>query len=167
MRVLLDTSYLYKLMEARGKFSDVERRFFVEQEAQLYVSAVSIWEIRLKYRALHPSGERKSPYDPNDVIDALKEQGVIFLPMTMTHAAHELEIPIPHKDSSSFRPRKRALNFSPPIFGSSGIPWPSRRREIQFMEASQSSNGPGAFPQGRPPVRDECLSALKRTCARA
>ena len=98
MRVLLDTSYLYKLMEARGKFSDVERRFFVEQEAQLYVSAVSIWEIRLKYRALHPSGERKSPYDPNDVIDALKEQRVVFLPMTMTHAARELEIPIPHKD---------------------------------------------------------------------
>ena len=163
MRVLLDTSYLYKLMEARGKFSDIERRFFVEQEAQLYVSAVSIWEIRLKYRALHPSGERKSPYDPNDVIDALKEQGVIFLPMTMTHAARELEIPIPHKDPFDelllVQAQEEGLNFSPPIFGSSGIPWPSRRREIQFMEASQSSNGPGAFPQGRPPVRDECLSA--------
>ena len=28
MRVLLDTSYLYGLMEAQGRFSDEQRRFF-------------------------------------------------------------------------------------------------------------------------------------------
>ena len=44
MRVLLDTSYLYDLMETSGKFSDNERQFFAEQKAQLFVSAVSIWE---------------------------------------------------------------------------------------------------------------------------
>ena len=47
MRILLDTSYLYDLMETSGKFSDNERRFFAEQEAQLYVSVVSIWEMPL------------------------------------------------------------------------------------------------------------------------
>ena len=45
MHILLDTSYLYDLMEAPGKFSDAERRFFTAPEARLYVSAVSIWEI--------------------------------------------------------------------------------------------------------------------------
>lgn len=98
MRVLLDTSYLYKLMRASGWISELERQFFDTWEARLYVSAVSIWEMRLKFRALHPSGARKSPYDPNDVVAALERQGVTFLTMTARHAACDLETPIPHKD---------------------------------------------------------------------
>ena len=98
MRILLDTSYLYDLMEAPGKFSDAEHRFFDEQEARIYVSAVSVWEMRLKYHACHPSGGRKSPFDPNDVISVLEGQDVILLPMTMSHAAQTLEAPIDHED---------------------------------------------------------------------
>ena len=98
MRVLLDTSYLYDLMEAPGKFSDAERRFFAGRELRLHVSAVSIWEMRLKHRARHPSGDRKSPFDPNDVIAVLEGQEVILLPMTVTHAARTLETPLDHKD---------------------------------------------------------------------
>ena len=98
MRVLLDTSYLYKLMQAHGRFSEMERRFFSDWEARLFVSAVSIWEMRLKYRALHPSGERKSPYKPNDVVAALQGQGLTFLTMTARYAACDLETPIAHKD---------------------------------------------------------------------
>ena len=98
MRILLDTSYLYDLMEAPGKFSDAERRFFAEQRARIYVSAVSIWEMRLKYSARHPSGERKSSFEPNDVIALLEGQDVILLPLTMSHAARTLEVPIDHND---------------------------------------------------------------------
>ena len=98
MRILLDTSYLYDLMETHGKFSDRERRFFTEQEIEIYVSAVSIWEMRLKYRAHHRSGERKSPFDPNEVVALVEEQDMTILPMTMKHAARELETPIPHRD---------------------------------------------------------------------
>ena len=85
-------------MRAHDLISELERRFFDNWEARLYVSAVSIWEMRLKFRALHPSGERKSPYDPNDVVAALEWQGVTFLTMTARHAACDLETPIPHKD---------------------------------------------------------------------
>ena len=98
MRILLDTSYLYDLMETRGKFSDTERRFFAEQEAQLYVSAVSMWEVRLKYRTHHPSGERMSPFDPNAVVAMVEGQDLTILPMTMQNSARELEIPNAHKD---------------------------------------------------------------------
>lgn len=87
MRILLDTSYVYDLMETRGQFSDGERRFFAAQEAQLYVSAVSIWEMRLKYRTRNPSGDRKSPFDPNDVVTMVEGQEMIILPMTMQRAA--------------------------------------------------------------------------------
>jgi PIN domain nuclease of toxin-antitoxin system len=98
VRVLLDTSYLFDLMEALGRLTDAERRFFEEHAAHLYVSAVSIWEMRLKFRARHQSSRRESPFDPNDVIAALEEQDVVFLPMTVSHAARHLETPISHND---------------------------------------------------------------------
>ena len=98
MRVLLDTSYLYNFMDRPGKFIDPELRFLAGEEMQLYVSAVSIWEMRLKFNARHPSGDRKSPFDPGDVIATLEGQDVTFLPMTMAHAATALDPPLGHKD---------------------------------------------------------------------
>jgi PIN domain nuclease of toxin-antitoxin system len=99
MRVLLDTSYLYGLMEAQGRFSDEQRRFFSEHEVQLHVSAVSIWEMRLKYHALRASGERKSPFDPTEVVSALEKLGTItILPLTERHAASELQTSLSHRD---------------------------------------------------------------------
>ena len=98
MRVLLDTSYLFDLMGASGRFRDAERRFFERHAARLYVSAVSIWEMRLKYHARHGSGDRKSRFDPEDVVAALEQHNVTFLPMTPAHAAGKLEVSIPHRD---------------------------------------------------------------------
>ena len=98
MRVLLDTSYLYDLMDRPGRFLESERRFLTARAAQFHVSAVSIWEMRLKHNARHPSGVRKSRFSPNDVVVALEDQEVTFLPMTMLHAARSLETPLDHKD---------------------------------------------------------------------
>ena len=98
MRILLDTFYLYRLIVASGQFAEAERQFFEENEAQLHVSAVSIWEMRLKYHARHSSGERKSPHDPNDVVAMLEDQHVTFLLVTIAHAARSLETPLAHKD---------------------------------------------------------------------
>ncbi|MCY3819218.1 MAG: type II toxin-antitoxin system VapC family toxin [Gammaproteobacteria bacterium] len=98
MRVLLDTSYLYDLLEAPRMLSAAERLFLSRQDSQPYVSAVSIWEMRLKYRARHVSGDRKSPFDPLEVMAVLEGQNVIFLPMTASHAACSLKTPIDHRD---------------------------------------------------------------------
>lgn len=98
MQVLLDTTYLYKLMEAPGALTDADRRFFAAPDVQLFVSAVSIWEMRLKHNARHQSGARKSRFDPNDVIAVLESQDVTLLPMTVGHAARALENPIDHTD---------------------------------------------------------------------
>ena len=51
MRILLDTSYLYDFMDRPGKLLESERRVLAARETRLYVSAVSIWEMRLKYNA--------------------------------------------------------------------------------------------------------------------
>ena len=98
MRILLDTFLLYRFMEAPRQLFKTDLRFLDENEVQMYVSAVSIWEMRLKHHARYRSGERKSPYDPNDVLAALEEQDVRFLPVSMSHAARELETPIAHND---------------------------------------------------------------------
>lgn len=98
MRILLDTSFLYDLMDAPGRFADFRRRILASGETRLYVSAVSIWEMRLKHNARHASGERKSRFDPDDVIPLLENQGVTFLPMTIRHAARALETPLGHRD---------------------------------------------------------------------
>ena len=98
MRILLDTSYLFDFMDRPGKLLDSERRVLAAREMEIYVSAVSIWEMRLKHNARHPSGGRKSRFSPEDVIDALEDQDVTFLPMTMLHAARALKTPLDHKD---------------------------------------------------------------------
>ena len=98
MRILLDTSYLHDFMDRPGKFMESERRLLSARQVQLYASAVSIWEMRLKHNARHASGERKSRFSPDDVVSALEDQEVTFLPMTMRHAARDLETPLDHKD---------------------------------------------------------------------
>ena len=98
MRILLDTSYLYRLTTQPARLSDAEQLILTNQAIQLYVSAVSIWEMRLKFQIRDRSGRRKSFFDPNVVLNMLEDQDVIFLPMTPSHAARSLEIPITHKD---------------------------------------------------------------------
>ena len=62
MRVLLDTSYLYDVMEAPGKFLGPERRFLAAREVRIHVSAVSIWEMRLKHTARHLFRGAQEPF---------------------------------------------------------------------------------------------------------
>ena len=98
MRVLLDTSYLFDFMDRPGRFPDSERRILASPGTEFYVSAVSIWEIRLKHNARHRSGAQKSRFSPEDVLEALEDQNITFLPMTMLHAARALQTPLGHKD---------------------------------------------------------------------
>lgn len=98
MRILLDTSFLYGLMASHGDSPESVRGILDGYGPELFVSAVSIWEMRLKYRALHSSGERKSPYNPDDVVALLRGHRVEFVPLEAHHAACSLETPLPHKD---------------------------------------------------------------------
>ena len=98
MRILVDTSYLYALMISADFFTAAEREFVERRNARIVVSAASIWEMRVKYALRHRSGARKSPHDPQLVLEALGRQDVSFLPVTEIHAARSLDVPLPHKD---------------------------------------------------------------------
>ncbi len=98
MRILLDTSYVFDFMDRPEMFLESERRILAARETELFVSAVSIWEMRIKYNARHRSGERKSRFSLSDVVVALSTQHVTLLPVTARHAASELATPLAHKD---------------------------------------------------------------------
>ena len=92
MRILVDTSYVYALMLSDDFFTASEREFVQRHNADVSVSAVSIWEMRLKY------GVGKSPFEPRRVLETLREADVSLLPLLEDHAARLLEVPLPHKD---------------------------------------------------------------------
>ena len=98
MRILVDTSYLYALMISEHLFTASEREFVEQRNAQIVVSAASVWEMRIKHASRHRSGARKSPHDPQLVLEALERQDVSFLPITEVHAARSLDVSLPHRD---------------------------------------------------------------------
>ena len=96
MHILLDTYYLFKLME-HGEFSRREQSFFNTHQAELHASAASIWEMRLKYQAVR-QGKRKSPHDPMKVVEMLDELRVPIVAITDAHAKEPLATRLSHND---------------------------------------------------------------------
>ncbi len=98
MRLLLDTHYVYAIAGAPGRLSAGERAFLSNPGGRFVVSAVSLWEMRLKWSALFASGTRKGPLSPNTALDILQRQPLDFLDLTPRHAAAILATPVPHND---------------------------------------------------------------------
>ena len=96
MRVLLDTSYLFDMME-HGGFSEREQSFFNTHQVEPHASTASIWEMRLKYQAVR-RGKRKSPHDPVEVVALLYDMSVPIHAVTAEHAKQPLTTPLPHRD---------------------------------------------------------------------
>ncbi len=65
---------------------------------QIVLSAVTVWELRLKWDSLHVSGGRKGPIGPDGVVAFASAMDWLFLPLTVQHAAASLRPPIGHKD---------------------------------------------------------------------
>ena len=95
MRILVDTTYLYGLMVSRQLFTASEHEFVKRHNAEIFVSAVSIWEMRLKYGSRYRSGARKNTFDPQRVLETLMDVDATFLTLTEVHAAQALEVPFP------------------------------------------------------------------------
>jgi PIN domain nuclease of toxin-antitoxin system len=95
---MLDTHYVYAIAASPGWLTSAETDFLARHRDRFVVSAVSIWEIQLKWSALHPSGQRKGPLDPGQALRALSGQAIDFLDMTPAHAAAVLADPLPHRD---------------------------------------------------------------------
>jgi PIN domain nuclease of toxin-antitoxin system len=96
--VLLDTHYVYALAGAPGRLSAAETAFLANHPTPFRISAVSLWEIRLKWSALFASGARKGPLNPVQALQVLSTQTLEFLPLSPAHAVMQLNEPITHND---------------------------------------------------------------------
>jgi PIN domain nuclease of toxin-antitoxin system len=96
--LLLDTHYVFAIAGSPGRLTGTEINFLAGYPDRFVVSAVSIWEMRLKWDALYASGDRKGPLDPAQALRILAGQSVDFLPLTAAHAATLLHEPISHGD---------------------------------------------------------------------
>lgn len=95
--MLIDTHYAFALAGAPSQLRASEWELLRAQK-KLHVSAVSIWEMRLKWSALYRSGARKGPIDPARALDVLVRLGLTMLPLAATHAATVLQQSIAHSD---------------------------------------------------------------------
>jgi PIN domain nuclease of toxin-antitoxin system len=98
MSLLLDTHYVYAIAGSETSLSRAEMDFLAGYPQRFVVSAISIWEIRLKWSALHPSGAGKGPLDPALAMEVLLRQSIDFLALTPRHATTRLIDAIPHHD---------------------------------------------------------------------
>ena len=71
MSLLLDTHYVFALAGSVNQLTPRELNFLATCPDSFVVSAVSIWEMRLKWDTLHLSGDRKGPLDPAQALRAL------------------------------------------------------------------------------------------------
>ncbi len=98
MKFLLDThvavwTILDETMLRSGELQQISR-----PDAELALSAVSLWELRLKWNSFHPSGERKGPIDPEQTRSFAEAFGWTLLPLMPLDAIATLDTPISHKD---------------------------------------------------------------------
>lgn len=97
MRLLLDTHVALWLSRG-GKTLTTGERALVDSATELTVSAVSFWELQLKWTARFVSGERKGPADPIVVRRALTERECNFIYLTDDEAVAHLIQPLDHHD---------------------------------------------------------------------
>jgi PIN domain nuclease of toxin-antitoxin system len=98
LSILLDTHFALWLTQGGSNLSASERKFIAANAADLVVSAVSIWEVRLKWYSFRVSGARKGEANPADVLVAMAGMCVAILPLTAAHAATILQQALAHQD---------------------------------------------------------------------
>lgn len=90
MRVLLDTQLVLWAMAEPEKLPPIARRHI--DEAQVFVSAASLWEIAIK------ASLGKLNFEPESIRTTIAPSGFDELPVTGVHAARVKTLPWHHRD---------------------------------------------------------------------
>jgi len=95
LNILLDTHvFLWAILEPHRLTASM-RRFFIDPDNQLFMSTASIWEICHKYAIK----KLLLVVAPDILIpQQMKIQGILPLPLNMTHALQAHQLPLHHRD---------------------------------------------------------------------
>ena len=95
MRLLLDTSTFLWVISDAPDLSARARELFVDPGNEVYLSAVSAWEIAVKYAL----GRLPLPEPPERFVPIQRQQhGIDPLPLDEEVALHLARLPLLHKD---------------------------------------------------------------------
>lgn len=98
MKILLDTHFAYWVGMRGVRLRSREIAVLSEADAEILASAVSLWELRIKWNLFHVSGTRKGPADPAQLITALGIAEIPVIALSPEQAAASLKTPIAHRD---------------------------------------------------------------------
>ncbi len=98
MRLLLDTHIAIWTVTQPHLLTAAERGWMEGADKPLVLSAVVVWELRLKWHSFRLSGSRKGVIDPAAMIAFASAIDWELLPLTALHAAATLAQPLGHKD---------------------------------------------------------------------
>ena len=98
MRLLLDTHIVLWFATERERLSRAELDVILDPHNDISVSAVSIWEMRIKWNRRFRSGLRKGPFHPEGLLAALEDFGLTVLSVTAAQCAATLHTPLAHSD---------------------------------------------------------------------
>ena len=98
MKLLLDTHIVIWAALEPEALTEAERIRMAGADTALVLSAVAVWELRLKWHSFHISGSRKGPVDPAAIVAFAAAIDWELLPLTARHAAAVLAQPLGHKD---------------------------------------------------------------------
>ena len=97
MRLLLDTATFLWVVSDAPELSGRARELVVDPENDVYLSAVSAWEIAVK----HALGRLPLPDSPERFVpEQRKQQGIEELPLDEESALQLTRLPMLHKDPS-------------------------------------------------------------------
>ena len=95
MRLLVDTQCWLWMLADPDRLSRRARRLIGRDDAELYLSAASAWEIAIKWTL----GKLTLPADPVEYVTTrVQQSGVIPLPIKHTHALQVARLPPYHRD---------------------------------------------------------------------
>lgn len=129
MRVLLDTQVWLWMLASPERLSKKSRALVVSVENELILSAVSAWEIAIKYGL----GRLQLPEPPADYISRLMTRtGVTPLTIQHRHALHVATLPDHHRDPFDRLLIAQALLEELPVLSSARI---FRRYGVEMIVA--------------------------------
>jgi PIN domain nuclease of toxin-antitoxin system len=95
VKILLDTHAFLWLVSDHSRLSDKAKAVFLDNSNDLYLSAVSGFEIAVK----HGLGKLKLSESPMDFVSRrIENNNLIELPVTMEHATNLQNLPLIHRD---------------------------------------------------------------------
>ncbi|MFN3890996.1 MAG: type II toxin-antitoxin system VapC family toxin [Beijerinckiaceae bacterium] len=96
MNLLLDTHIAIWAMTDRGRISPNALDMIRSPEATVFVSAVSVWEIAIKYALGNRAGAM--PFSGHEAMRHFADAGFEMLDITPAHAAAAEDLPPVHAD---------------------------------------------------------------------